>query len=82
MSFYIFLWKVKEFNLEILPNGKIYTFFCVLLQMLFNNQKVKAKFLVGENKYVCGYCKIMWIPSPKCNTHIQVCFDITHRWYR
>jgi hypothetical protein len=33
-------------------------------------QNIKAKFLVGENKYVCGYCKILWIPSPKCNTHM------------
>ncbi len=22
-------------------------------------QKIKAKFLVGENKYMCGYCKII-----------------------
>jgi hypothetical protein len=34
-------------------------------------KKNKAKILVGENKYVCGYCKIIWIPSPKCNIYIQ-----------
>jgi hypothetical protein len=39
MSFYIFLKKVKEINLEILPNGKKHTFFCVLLQILFNYSK-------------------------------------------
>ncbi len=22
-------------------------------------QKIKAKFIVDENKYVCGYCKII-----------------------
>jgi hypothetical protein len=37
-------------------------------------QKIKVKFLVGENKYVCGYYKVIWMPSPKCNTHIQMCF--------
>jgi hypothetical protein len=39
MSFYIFLKKVKELNLEILPNGKKQTFFYVLLQILFNYSK-------------------------------------------
>jgi len=28
--------KVKEISLEILTNGKKHTFFCVLLQILFN----------------------------------------------
>jgi len=70
---------VKEFNLEILPNGKRHTFFCVLLQILLIIQKLKAKILVSENKYVCGYCKIIWILSPKCNTHIQVRFNITYK---
>jgi hypothetical protein len=59
MSFYIVFEKVNELNLEMLPNGKKYTLFCVLLQILFNYSKNKAKFLVGENKYVCGYCKII-----------------------
>jgi hypothetical protein len=59
MSFYIFLNKVKKLNLEILPNGKRYTFFFVLLEILFNYSKIKAKFLIGENKYVCKYCKII-----------------------
>jgi hypothetical protein len=46
MSFYIFLKKVKELNLEILPNG---------------------------NRYILFLCFL------KCNTHIQVCFDITFK---
>jgi len=29
-----------------------------LLQILFNYKKIKAKFLVYENKYVCRYYKI------------------------
>jgi len=45
-------------------------------------QKIEAKFLIGENKYVCKCCKIIWIPNLKWNTHIQVCFDITHRWFK
>jgi len=44
MSFNIYLMKVKELNLEILPNGKKYTFFLRLF---------------------------------KCDTHIQVHFNIT-----
>jgi hypothetical protein len=32
-------------------------------------QKIKVKFLVDENKYMCGYCKIIWILNLKCNTH-------------
>jgi hypothetical protein len=55
---YIFLKKVKEIRLEILTNGKRHTFFCVLLQILFSLKKMKAKFVIGESKYVCGYCKI------------------------
>jgi hypothetical protein len=30
---------MNELNLEILPNGKKHTFFCVLLQILFNYSK-------------------------------------------
>jgi hypothetical protein len=33
---HIYLKKVKAINLEILTNGKRHTFFCVLLQILFN----------------------------------------------
>jgi hypothetical protein len=54
-----------------------YFVFCYKFYLII--QKIKAKFLVGENKYLYKYCKILWIPSPKCNTHIQVHFDITHR---
>jgi hypothetical protein len=77
MSLYFFFFKVKELNLEILPNGKRHTFFCVLLQILFKYSKIKAKFIIGENKYLCRYYKIIWIPNLKCNTHIQVHFNIT-----
>jgi hypothetical protein len=47
---------VKKLNLEILPNGKrhmvCYKFYLII-------QKIKAKFLVGENKHVCRYYKII-----------------------
>jgi len=43
MSFHIFLKKVNELNLEILPNGKKNTFFCVLLQILFNYSKTESQ---------------------------------------
>jgi hypothetical protein len=59
MSFYICLKKMKKLNLEILPNGKKKTFFCVLFKFYLTIQKIKAKFLVGENKYMSGYCKII-----------------------
>jgi len=37
---YIYIYKEKEkINLEILANGKKHTFFCVLLQNLFNYLK-------------------------------------------
>ncbi len=39
MSFYIFKKKMKELKLEILPNGKRYIFFFVLLQILYNYSK-------------------------------------------
>ncbi len=29
-----------------------YTFYLVI-------NKIKAKFVIGESKYVCGYCKII-----------------------
>jgi len=34
--------------------------------------KIKAKFVIGESKYVCGYCKITWNLNPKCNSYIQI----------
>jgi hypothetical protein len=69
--FYLFyFFKVKELNLEILPNDKRHTFFCVLFQFCLIIPKIKAKFLIGENKHVCGYYKIICIPNPKCNTHM------------
>jgi hypothetical protein len=82
MPFYIFLKKVKELNLEILPNDKRHTFFLFYYKFYLIIQKKKGKFVVDENKYMCGYCKIIWISNPKCNTHIQVHFNITHKWFR
>jgi hypothetical protein len=66
-------WKYYQMVRNILPFVFCYKFDLII-------QKIKANFLVGENKYMCKYYKIIWIPSPKCNTHIQVRFDITHRW--
>jgi hypothetical protein len=43
--------------------------FCYKFYLII--QKIKAKFLVGENKYMCEYYKIIWILNPKWNTHIQ-----------
>ncbi len=43
---------MKELNLEILANGKKHNFFYVSLQKKINYSKIKAKFLVGENKYM------------------------------
>jgi hypothetical protein len=31
--------------------------FCYKFYLII--KKIKAKFLVGESKYVCGYCKII-----------------------
>ncbi len=58
MSFYIFFKENEKLSMEILPNGKRHTFFFVFLQILLLIYKIKAKFLVGENKYMCRYCKI------------------------
>jgi len=53
---FIFFLKRKKLNLEILPNGKrhmvCYKFYLII-------QKIKVKILVGENKYVCRYYKII-----------------------
>ncbi len=59
MSFYIYLKKVKELNLEILPNGKKIPSFMFCYKFYLIIKKIKAKFLVGEHKYMCGYCKII-----------------------
>jgi hypothetical protein len=54
--------------------------FCYKFYLII--KKIKAKFLVDESKYICGYYKIIWSPNPKCNSPIQVCFKITHRWFK
>ncbi len=45
-------------------------------------KKIKAKFVIGESKYVCGYSKIIWNLNLKCNSYIQIHFKITHRWLK
>jgi hypothetical protein len=32
--------------------------FCYKFYLII--KKTKVKFLIGENKYMCGYCKIIW----------------------
>jgi hypothetical protein len=54
--------------------------FCYRFYLVIN--KIKAKFVIGESKYVCGYYKIIWNFNPKCNNYIQIHFKITHRWLR
>jgi len=57
--------------------------FCYNFSLVTN--KIKAKVVIGESKYVCGYCKIIWNLNPKCNNCIQIHFNhfkITHRWLR
>ncbi len=43
---------MKELNLEILQNDKSIPFFLFGYKFYLIIQKIKAKFLVGENKYV------------------------------
>jgi len=54
--------------------------FCYKFYLII--KKIKVKFIIGENKYVCGYCKIIWNLNPKCNSYIQIHFKITHRWLK
>ncbi len=42
-----------------IPSSMFYFKFYLIIK------KIKAKILIGENKYVCGYCKIVWNPNPK-----------------
>jgi hypothetical protein len=51
--------------------------FCYKFYLIIKN--TKAKFVNGESKYVCEYCKIIQNLNPKCNSHIQVHFKITNR---
>jgi hypothetical protein len=51
--------------------------FCYKFYLIIKN--IKAKFVNGESKYVCGYRKIIQNPNSKCNIHIQVHFKITNR---
>ncbi len=67
MSFYIFLKKMKKLNLEILPNGKRYTFFLHVLNAI-PTCKVISKYLVcslggffneNQNLYAIPTCKLI-----------------------
>ncbi len=64
---------MTKLSLEILPNDKIIPSFVFCYQFCLIIQKIKAKFLVGENKCV-GIAKIY-----EYLAHIQVRFDIAHR---
>jgi hypothetical protein len=61
---------MKELKLEILPNGNKHISFMFCYKFYLIIQRIKAKFLVSENEFMCRYYKIIWIPSPKCNAHI------------
>jgi hypothetical protein len=43
--------------------------------------KIKAKFVIGESKYVWILHNYMNL-NPKCNSYIQIHFKITHRWLK
>jgi hypothetical protein len=62
--------KMKEINLEILTNGKRHTFFVFCYKIYLVINKIKTKFVIGESKYMCGYCKIIRNLNPKCNSYI------------
>jgi hypothetical protein len=51
--------------------------FCYKFYLIIKN--INVKFVNGESKYMCGYCKIIRNLNPKCNNYIQVHFKITHR---
>jgi hypothetical protein len=54
--------------------------FCYKIYLVIN--KIKAKFVINESKYVCEYYKIIWNLNPKCNNYISIHFKITHRWLK
>jgi hypothetical protein len=54
--------------------------FCYKFYLII--KKINIKCVIGESKYVYGYCKIIWNLNPKCSSHIQVHFKITHKWLR
>jgi hypothetical protein len=56
--FFIFFKKNEKVQLGDITKWYEDTFFFVLLQFFLIIKKLKAKFLVCENKYVCRYCKI------------------------
>jgi hypothetical protein len=54
--------------------------FCYKFYLVIN--KIKAKFVINEGKYVCEYCKIIWNLNLKCNSYIPIHFKITYRWLK
>jgi hypothetical protein len=54
--------------------------FCYKFYLVIN--KIKVKFVISENKYMCEYCKIIWNLNLKCNSYIPIHFKTTHKWLR
>jgi hypothetical protein len=71
---------VEKFSLERLSNVKDIPFFSYKIYLII--KKIKTNFQVNESKHMCGYCKIILVFNVKCNTHIQVCFEIIHRGFK
>jgi hypothetical protein len=71
MSFYIFLKKVEKLNLEILPNGKKYTFFYISLNVIPIFKFVSILPLSDLGNLRCR-------TNPKCNTHMLGHLKITN----
>jgi len=44
--------------------------FCYKFYLVIN--KIEAKFVISESKYVCEYCKIIWNLNPKCLNAIVI----------
>jgi len=56
---YIYILKVKEINLEYQQMVRNIHSFIFFYKFYLVINKIKAKFVIGESKYVCGYCKII-----------------------
>jgi hypothetical protein len=50
---------MKELKLEILPNGNKHISFMFCYKFYLIIQRIKAKFLVSENEFMCRYYKII-----------------------
>jgi len=79
MSFHIFFLKSGKVQLGKITKCKRHIYSYKLYLII---KKINAKFRVGENKHMCAYYKIIWVPNIKCNTHIQVGFKIIHKGFK